>query len=87
MINSADLLQVDDIGRTTLFYAAAKGDLLEVSKIIYSLAGTGLSCQRLSLINHKDQSGITAVEVAEKLGHEEIRKLLVCESIRMEYYE
>ena len=87
MNDSADLFKVDDIGRTTLFYAAAKGDIEEVRKIIFSLAGTGIGCQRLSLISHKDQFGVTAAEVAEKLGHEEIRKLLISELVRMEYYE
>jgi ankyrin repeat protein len=83
----ADLFARDSKGRTTLFYAAERGDLEEVQRIIYSLAGTGLSCQRLSLIQIVDASGLTASDVAEQAGHEEIASLLRGEEVRMEYYE
>ena len=82
-----DPFKEDDIGRTTLFYAVAQNDSAEVEKIIYSLSGTGLSCQRYALISHKDKMGITAIQLAEKLGHEEIGFLLSKELGRMEFYE
>lgn len=77
----------DDIGRTPLFYAVAKNDIKEVETIIFSLPGTGLSCRRLALLTHKDHSGMTAVDLAEKLGHEKIRALLSGERGRMEFFE
>ena len=77
----------DDIGRTPLFYAVAKKDIKEVETIIFNLTGTGLSCQRYALLTHKDHSGVTAVDVAKKLGHEEIRALLSSELGRMEFFE
>jgi ankyrin repeat protein len=77
----------DDIGRTPLYYAVAKNDIKEVESIIFSLSGTGVSCQRRALLKHKDHSGLTAEDVAAKLGHEEIRALLASELGRMEYFE
>ena len=77
----------DSDGRTTLFYAAERGDLEEVRRIIFSLAGTGLWPQRLGLIEIQDASGLTAADVAEQAGHEEIADLLRSEQVRMEYYE
>jgi len=77
----------DPSGRTRLFHAAEHGDLNEVRKIIYSLTGTGLSPQRLSLINIRDSSGLTAAEVAELAGNKEIADLLRSEQMRMEYFE
>jgi len=64
----------------------AKNDITEVESIIFKLSGTGLGCQRHALIAHKDSLGINAVGLAEKLGHEEIRKLLSSELGRMEFY-
>ena len=83
----SDPFKEDDIGRTTLFYAVAKNDMSEVESVIFKLSGTGLGCQRYALIVHKDNIGITAVDLAEKLGHTEIRKLLSSELGRMEFYE
>ncbi len=77
----------DDIGRTPLYYAVAKNDIKEVKSIIFSLTGTGISCQRYALLTHKDHSGLTAVDVAEKLRHEEIRALLAAEIGRMDFFE
>jgi hypothetical protein len=77
----------DSDGRTTLFYAAERGDLEEVRRIIFSLAGTGLWPQRLGLIEIQDSSGLTAADVAEQAGHKEIADLLRGEQVRMEYYE
>ena len=82
-----DLFKTDEKGRTTLFYAAEIGDLVTVEAIIYKLAGTGVSCQRLALINHKDLDGLTAIDVAEKSGNDKIAELLRGEKMRMEYFE
>jgi len=83
----SDPFKEDDIGRTALFYAVATNDMPEVESLIFRLSGTGLGCQRYALITHKDNSGITAVDLAEKLGHEEISKLLSSELGRMEFFE
>jgi ankyrin repeat protein len=77
----------DSVGRTALFYAAERGDLQEVQRIIFSLSGTGLSCQRLSLLEIRDSSGLTASDVAEQAGHQEIADLLRGEQMRMEFFE
>ena len=82
-----DPFKEDDIGRTTLFYAVAMNDIAEVESIIFKLSGTGLGCQRYALISHKDNSGITAIHLAEKLGHKEIGQLLSSELGRMEFFE
>jgi hypothetical protein len=87
MTSKPDLFAQDSAGRTTLFYAAERGDLQEVRRIIFSLAGTGLWPQRLGLISIKDASGLTASDVAEQAGHKEIADLLRGEQMRMEYYE
>ena len=86
-MSSSDLFAQDSAGRTALFYAAERGDLEEVRRMIYSLAGTGLWPQRLGLISIVDSSGLTASDVAEQAGHKEIADLLNSEQIRMEYYE
>jgi len=77
----------DAAGRTALFYAAERGDLEQVHRIIFSLTGTGLSPQRLALIEMKDSSGLMASDVAEQAGHEEIADLLRGEQMRMEFFE
>lgn len=87
MTNKSDLFAQDSVGRTALFYAAERGELKEVRRIIFSLTGTGLSCQRLSLIAIKDASGLTASDVAEQAGHKEIADLLRGERGRMEFFE
>ena len=87
MTNKSNLFAQDSAGRTSLFYAAERGDLEEVSRIIFSLAGTGLWPQRLALIEIKDSSGLTASDVAEQAGHKEIADLLLGEQMRMEYFE
>lgn len=81
------LFEQDDHGRTPLFYAAEKGLEEEVSEMIFSLRGTGLSLPRLKLITTKDHSGLTAADVAEENGHKEIARLLRVEQGRMEYFE
>ena len=86
-MDRSDLFAQDSVGRTALFYAAERGDLKEVHRIIFSLAGTGLSCQRLSLFEIRDSSGLTASDVAEHAGHKEIADLLRGEQMRMEFFE
>ena len=87
MRNKPDPFAQDSAGHTTLFYAAERGDLQEVRRIIFSLPGTGLYPQRLSLIEMKDSAGLTASDVAEQAGHKEIAGLLRGEQMRMEYFE
>ncbi|GAB4463877.1 MAG: hypothetical protein Kow0031_41690 [Anaerolineae bacterium] len=82
-----DFFKTDSTGRTTLFYAAEIGDIETVKAIIYKLVGVGISCQRLALINRKDAMGLTAIEVAEQAGNNEIADLLRSEKFRMEFYE
>ena len=81
------LFEQDALGRTPLFYAAEKGLEEEVREMIFSLRGTGLGLARLKLITTEDHSGLTAADVAEQNGHEEIARLLRVEQGRMEYYE
>jgi ankyrin repeat protein len=81
------LFEQDDNGRTPLFYAAEKGLEEEVSEMIFSLRGTGLSLPRLKLITTKDHTGLIAADVAEENGHKEIARLLRVEQGRMEYFE
>ncbi len=87
VMNKSNLFGQDSIGRTTLFYAAERGDLEQVRRIIFSLSGTGLCCQRLSLIEIKDSYGLTASDVAEQAGHKGIADLLRGEQMRMEFFE
>ena len=85
--NNSDQFARDSSRRTRLFHAAERGDLDEVRRIIYSLTGTGLSPQRLSLITIRDSAGLTAADVAEQAGNQEIADLLRGEQARMEYFE
>ncbi len=87
MTNRSDLFAQDSVGRTALFYAAERGNLEQVRRMIFSLAGTGLCCQRLSLIETRDSSGLTASDVAEQAGHKGIADLLRREQGRMEFFE
>jgi ankyrin repeat protein len=82
-----DIFDRDSVGRTALFYAAESGGIDEVRRMIFSLSGTGLSPQRLSLITIKDLNGLTAADVAEQAGHKEIASLLRGEQGRMEFFE
>jgi len=84
--NKDDPFGRDAEGRTTLFYAAERGDMDKVRRIIFRLTGTGLMPQRLALLEIEDASGLTAADVAEQAGHKEIAELLRSEQVRMEYY-
>lgn len=77
----------DSTGRTALFQAAESGDIEEVRRMIFSLSGTGLSLQRLSLLVIKDLNGLTAADAAAQAGYEEIAGLLRSEQGRMEFFE
>jgi ankyrin repeat protein len=81
------LREQDDRGRTPLFYAAEEGDIEKVKEIIFRFRGTGMFPPRLALIAMQDQDGLTAADVAEQNGHEEIAQLLRSEQGRMEYFE
>jgi ankyrin repeat protein len=87
MTDRSDPFARDKVGRTSLFYAAERGDMQEVKRIIYRLTGTGMMPQRLALLQIEDVAGLTASDVAELAGHQEIADLLVSEEVRMEYYE
>ena len=87
MKRGKDLFVRDSLGRTPLFYAVELGLMQEVRAMIFSLTGTGIFPQRLALLEKKDNEGLTAADVAEQNGHEEIAKLLRHEQIRMEYFE
>ncbi|MBT7075603.1 MAG: hypothetical protein HN922_11900 [Anaerolineae bacterium] len=78
--------KTDKRGCTTLFYAAEIGDMETVPAIIYKLAGTGMSPQRLALINRRDKEGLTAIDLAEEAGNSEIAELLRSERGRMEFF-
>ncbi|HSV39934.1 MAG TPA: hypothetical protein VLI04_14345 [Nocardioidaceae bacterium] len=77
----------DERGRTPLFDAAEQGLEEAVTKMIFSLTGTGLFPQRLALLEIKDQDGLTAADVAERAGHSSIAELLRGEQQRMEFFE
>lgn len=77
----------DARGRTRLFDAVEAGDLPRVRSILFALTGTGVSCQRLALIDVRDHAGSTALDVAEAKGHDAIADLLRSEKLRMEYFE
>ena len=81
------LAEQDIVGRTPLFYAAEHGLMEEVKEIIFSYRGTGMFPPRLALITQEDVAGLTAADVAEQHGHEEIAQLLRSEQGRMEFFE
>ena len=87
LVHPQDLFDRDEYGRTVLFAAAEQGRQEEVSRIIFSLAGTGLAAQRLALIAIEDHEGLTAADVAEQGGHRAIADLLRGERARMEFFE
>ncbi len=87
MMKKSNLFDRDSRGRTALFYAAERGLIKEVRRMIFSLTVTGVGPTRLSLIEIKDFSGLTASNVAELNGQKEIANLLRGEQFRMEYYE
>lgn len=80
------LFNKDNEGRTSLFHAAKEGDIQAVKRIIYSLSGTGLWPERLSLITNKDNNGKTAIDAAQQAGNDDIAQLLAGEQGRMEHF-
>lgn len=82
-----DYSRTDEQGRTVLFFHAAVGNLSEVKRIIFGLAGTGVCCERLGFISHKDNNGLTAADIAARNGHTDIESLLRGEQGRMEFFE
>ena len=87
MSDPKNLFVRDEYGRTVLFAAAERGGQEEVTRIIFSLAGTGFAPQRLALIAIEDNDGLTAADVAERGGHRAIANLLRREQARMEFFE
>ena len=81
------LFDKDDNGRTSLFYAAEGGNIQAVEDIIFSLSGTGMCCERLALIDHRDSNGHTAIDVAQLAGRKDVADLLAGEKGRMEFFE
>lgn len=77
----------DERGRTSLFDAAARGDMELVRKLIFTLPGTGLFPSRLALLTVQDDAGLTAADLAEQQGHVGIAQVLRGEVSRMEYSE
>jgi hypothetical protein len=86
-VDPRELFVRDEYGRTVLFAAADHGQHEEVSRIIFSLAGTGFAPQRLALIAIEDNDGLTAADIAERAGHRAIADLLRGEQLRMEFFE
>lgn len=86
-VDPENLFVRDEHGRTVLIVAAAEGRREEVSRIIFSLAGTALAPQRLALIAIEDNDGLTAADAAERGGHPTIADLLRGEQARMEFFE
>ena len=87
MTEKPDPFAMDQFGQTQLIRLAAMGDFDAVEKLVFSLPGTGFSCQRLALIKKTDSDGKTASDVAEENGHDAIAELLGRERRRMEWYE
>ena len=81
------LFEQDAAGRTLLFCAAEQGLEELVQQMIYSLRGTGMSPPRLALIATVDHAGLTAADVAEQNGYDEIARVLRAEQGRMEFFE
>jgi ankyrin repeat protein len=86
-VDPKNLFLRDERGRTGLFAAAEQGRHDEVSRIIFSLAGTGFAPARLALIAIEDNDGLTAADVADQGGHQAIADLLRGEHARMEFFE
>ncbi len=77
----------DASGRTALHHAAARGDLDAAWGIMSTLAGTGIFPPRKSLLEIRDNAGMTAAEVAAERGHAEVAEALNHEWARMELFE
>ncbi len=86
-VKKPNLLGVDKNGKTILFYAVETGNLKIVKLLIFSLVGTGIKPQRLSLLQIKDNERNTAEDIANKRGFKKIRELLGTERYKMEIFE
>ncbi|MGI9243647.1 MAG: hypothetical protein ACR2RV_22815 [Verrucomicrobiales bacterium] len=80
------LFDEDADGRTSLFREAEAGSIGAVNSILSKLAGTGMCCERLALIDHEDKNGDTAIDIAKRAGHTEVAELLASEKGRMEFF-
>ena len=87
ILKKPDLFHKDENGRTLLFDAVQTGNIKIVEMLIFSLMGTGMSLQRLALLEIEDNNGKTAQDHAAKNGFKEIEALLRSEKVRMTYYE
>jgi len=70
-------------GRTSLFYAAERGN----EEIIWTLLHSLTSIQRGALLNIKDNEGKLAEDWAQINGQEEIKRILSVERQRIECFE
>ncbi len=70
-------------GRTSLFYAAERGN----EEIIWTLLHSLTSIQRGALLNIKDNDGKLAEDWAQINGQEKIKRILSVERQRIEYFE
>lgn len=77
----------DREGRTALHHAAERGDLDAAWGMMRTLAGTGVFPPRKSLLEIRDNAGMTAAEVAAEAGHTELAEVLKHEWVRMELFE
>ena len=82
-----DIFLTDKDGRTALFYAAERGDEEIVWILLSSLAGTGMLCQRGTLLEVRDNEGNLAEDWAQINGQEEIKRILSIERQRIEFFE
>ncbi len=86
-LRRGDIFLKDKDGRTALFYAAERGDEEIAWILLSSLAGTGISCQRGTLLEVRDLEGRLAEDWAQIHGYEEIRRILSVERQRIAYFE
>jgi len=86
-LRRGELFLKDNEGRTALFYAAERGDEEIVWILLSSLAGTGISCQRGTLLEVRDHEGVLAEDWAQINGQGEIKRILSVERQRIAYFE
>jgi ankyrin repeat protein len=86
-VQRGDIFLTDIDGRTALFYAAERGNEEIVWILLSSLAGTGISCQRGTLLEVRDHDGVLAEDWAQINGLEKIKRILSIERQRIAYFE